>query len=65
MKIMITGLILWSLVHLIPSVTPSLKQSLKTRLGENGFKRYQDTFSSEQFSKSIKDLYTSLISKSQ
>jgi len=38
MELIITGLLLWSIVHLIPAVTPSLREGLISRLGENTFK---------------------------
>lgn len=38
MGLLISGLILWSLVHFIPSLAPALKQSLTGKLGENGYK---------------------------
>ena len=36
-------------------------QNLINTLGENGYRRYCEVFSSEQFSKSIKDLYSEII----
>jgi uncharacterized membrane protein len=38
MEIMIIGLLLWSLVHFIPSLTPSIKISLQKKMGEAGYK---------------------------
>ena len=38
MEIMILGLLLWSLVHLTPSLAPSVKQRCLGALGENGYK---------------------------
>lgn len=35
---MIIGLLLWSLVHFIPSLAPSIKTSLQGRMGEAGYK---------------------------
>ena len=35
---MITGLLLWSLVHLMPSLSPGLRKKLITSLGEKGYK---------------------------
>ena len=38
MEILIAGILLWSVVHLIPSVLPDFKTNLKNKFGENGFK---------------------------
>jgi uncharacterized membrane protein len=38
MGLLISGLILWSLVHFIPSLAPARKQTLTGKLGENGYK---------------------------
>ena len=38
MEIMIFGLLLWSLVHLVPSLAPSVKKGWISMLGENGYK---------------------------
>lgn len=38
MTFLIGGLLLWSVVHFIPSLAMPLKRSLVTRLGENGYK---------------------------
>ncbi|PLW69265.1 NnrU family protein [Pseudohalioglobus lutimaris] len=38
MALLITGILLWSLVHLIPAIAQPLKQSLLGKLGENGYK---------------------------
>ena len=38
MKLLIAGLIIWSLVHLIPSLASPLKHKLTSRLGEKGYK---------------------------
>ena len=38
MKILILGLAIWCIVHLIPSIAPSVKQQWKSLLGENGYK---------------------------
>ena len=38
MKLIIAGLIIWSLVHLVPSVAQPLKLKIKGKLGENGYK---------------------------
>lgn len=38
MEMMIAGLLLWSIVHLIPALAPGLRQSLIGRMGENGYK---------------------------
>ena len=38
MTLLITGVLLWALVHLTPSVAQPLKQSLVGKLGENGYK---------------------------
>ncbi len=38
MEILIAGLWLWSGVHLIPVLAPSMRQGLITRLGENAYK---------------------------
>lgn len=38
MGLLISGLILWSLVHLIPSVAQPVKHNLTSTLGEKGYK---------------------------
>jgi len=38
MELIITGLLLWSIVHLIPAAVPSLREGLISRLGENTYK---------------------------
>lgn len=38
MGLLISGLLLWSLVHLIPGLAQPLKQTLTAKLGENGYK---------------------------
>jgi uncharacterized membrane protein len=38
MELLISGLLIWSVVHLIPSVTPSLKNKWVGALGEKGYK---------------------------
>jgi len=38
MEIMVFGLLLWSLVHLVPSLAPSVKKGWISMLGENGYK---------------------------
>jgi uncharacterized membrane protein len=38
METMIAGLILWSVVHLFPAISPGLRQSLVGKMGENGYK---------------------------
>ena len=38
MTLLTLGVLLWALVHLIPSVTPGIKQSLTDKVGEHGFK---------------------------
>ncbi|MBT5006433.1 MAG: NnrU family protein [Halieaceae bacterium] len=38
MTLLIAGVLLWSLVHFIPSVGHSFKQSLTGKLGEDGYK---------------------------
>jgi len=38
MGLMIAGLLIWSLVHLTPSLAPPLKQKLITQLGEKTYK---------------------------
>lgn len=38
MELLITGLLVWSLVHFIPSLAAPLKQKLTTQLGENVYK---------------------------
>ena len=38
MKILITGLTIWSLVHFIPSLAQQLKLKMIAKLGENGYK---------------------------
>jgi uncharacterized membrane protein len=38
MDLLISGLLIWSIVHLIPSVTPSVKTKWLSTLGETGYK---------------------------
>ena len=38
MKLLITGLTIWSLVHFLPSLAQQLKLKLIAKLGENGYK---------------------------
>ena len=38
MTSMFFGLLLWSVVHFVPSVGSGIKESLTSRLGENGYK---------------------------
>lgn len=38
MGLLISGLVIWSLVHLIPGLAQPLKQTLTGKLGENGYK---------------------------
>ena len=38
MTLLIIGVLTWSVVHFIPALAPSLKQSITGRLGENGYK---------------------------
>jgi len=38
MGLLIAGVLIWSLVHFIPSLASPLKQNLTGRLGENGYK---------------------------
>lgn len=38
MTLLITGVLLWSAVHFIPSLAQPLKQSMIRKLGENGYK---------------------------
>ena len=38
MELLISGLLIWSVVHLIPAVAPLMKQKWKTLLGETGYK---------------------------
>ena len=38
MKLLISGLFIWSVVHLIPSVAPAVKQKWIKLLGETGYK---------------------------
>lgn len=38
MELLISGLLVWSLVHFIPSLAPALKQKLIERLGGAGYK---------------------------
>jgi uncharacterized membrane protein len=38
MALLVSGVLLWSLVHLLPSIGRPLRQSLVGRLGENGYK---------------------------
>ncbi len=42
MALLILGLLVWSAVHLVPALAPSLKQGWRGKLGEGG---YQGTFS--------------------
>lgn len=37
MELMISGLLLWSVVHFVPSLMPGLKQKWKSALGEGGY----------------------------
>lgn len=37
MELLISGLLMWSLVHFVPSLMPGLKQSWKGALGEGGY----------------------------
>jgi len=38
MEFIITGIVLWSLVHLMPSIAPGIKSSLNNKFGVNGYK---------------------------
>ena len=38
MEMLISGLLIWSVVHLIPSLTPTVKQKWIKQLGETGYK---------------------------
>ncbi len=38
MEFIISGLLLWSIVHLMPALTPSMRERLISRFGENTFK---------------------------
>lgn len=38
MTLLIAGILLWSLVHFIPALAQPLKQSMLSKLGENGYK---------------------------
>ena len=38
MGLLIAGLLIWSLVHFVPSLAQSLKQDTISRIGENGYK---------------------------
>jgi len=38
MKLLISGLLVWSAVHLIPSLAPAVKQKWNKLLGETGYK---------------------------
>jgi uncharacterized membrane protein len=38
MGLLISGLLIWSLVHFVPSVAQPLKQKLLNQMGENGYK---------------------------
>jgi uncharacterized membrane protein len=38
MGFLIAGLLIWSLVHLVPAMAPKLKQAWTGALGENGYK---------------------------
>ena len=38
MIMLITGVLVWSLVHFLPSLAPGLKRSIEGSLGENGYK---------------------------
>jgi uncharacterized membrane protein len=38
MELLISGLLIWSLVHFIPSLAPALKNKLTGTLGETGYK---------------------------
>ena len=38
MTLLTLGVLVWAVVHLIPSATPGIKQSLTSKVGDNGFK---------------------------
>jgi uncharacterized membrane protein len=38
MNLLITGLVIWVMVHFIPSLMPGLKQSIATKFGDNIYK---------------------------
>jgi uncharacterized membrane protein len=38
MEILMTGLVMWALVHFIPSIGMPLKKAIVNRIGENGYK---------------------------
>ncbi|KAA1189587.1 NnrU family protein [Pseudohalioglobus sediminis] len=38
MALLIAGVLLWSIVHLVPAIAQALRQSLLGKLGENGYK---------------------------
>ncbi|WP_434362468.1 NnrU family protein [Parasalinivibrio latis] len=38
MSYLVLGLVIWSLVHFIPSAAPGVKQGMVGRFGENGYK---------------------------
>jgi uncharacterized membrane protein len=38
MTLLIAGVLLWALVHFIPSLAQPLKQSMVSKMGENGYK---------------------------
>ena len=38
MGLLVCGVLVWSLVHLVPSLAPALKQAWQGKLGENGYK---------------------------
>lgn len=38
MTLLLTGVLLWAIVHLMPSVSPGTKASAVGKLGENGYK---------------------------
>ena len=38
MELLIVGLMLWSIIHLLPALAPGLRQSLVGRMGENSYK---------------------------
>ena len=38
MTLLLTGVLIWAIVHLMPAVSPGTKSSLVAKLGENGYK---------------------------
>ena len=38
MNLLITGVLLWAVVHLVPSIAPDLKTAWRDKLGEGGYK---------------------------